>query len=36
MRFFEVKFLNVQGISAQKIYNAHTIFPTTKCSGSTA
>ena len=26
MRFFDINFLNVQGILAQKIYNAHTIF----------
>ena len=26
MRFFDLNFLNAQGILAQKIYNAHTIF----------
>ena len=26
MRFFDLHFLNVQGILTQKIYNAHTIF----------
>ena len=26
MRFFHLNFLNAQGILAQKIYNAHTIF----------
>ena len=26
MCFFDLNFLNVQGILAQKIYNAHTIF----------
>ena len=26
MRFFDLNFLNVQGILAQKIYNAHIIF----------
>ena len=26
MRFFDLNFLNVQGILAQEIYNAHTIF----------
>ena len=26
MRFFDLNFLNVNGILAQKIYNAHTIF----------
>ena len=26
MRFFDLNCLNVQGILAQKIYNAHTIF----------
>ena len=26
MRFFHLNFLNVQGILAQKIYNAHAIF----------
>ena len=26
MHFFDLNFLNAQGILAQKIYNAHTIF----------
>ena len=26
MHFFDINFLNIQGILAQKIYNAHTIF----------